>query len=318
MTQAAKALVLGATGGIGSEVARALRARGWEVTALHRDPSRAAASNPHLTWVQGDAMDRAAVVSAAAGASVIVHGVNPPGYRNWAGLVLPMIDNTISAASATGARILLPGTVYNYGPDAGTLVDEQAPQNPETRKGRIRVELERRLQEAAARGTPTLVVRAGDFFGPNTANSWLAQGMVPTAGPVRRVFNPARRGIGHAWAYLPDLAETMAQLLDRRDQLAPFERFHFAGTWLADNHAFADAIRKAAGAPRAPIYPFPWPLIHAAALVNETAREMREMIYLWRRPLRLDDTKLRAFLGDVPATPLDEALRTTLSGLGRI
>ena len=42
------------------------------------------------------------------------------------------------------------------------------------------------------------------------------------------------------------------------------------------------------------------------------------MIYLWRRPLRLDDTKLRAFLGDVPATPLDEALRTTLSGLGRI
>ena len=145
MTQAAKALVLGATGGIGSEVARALRARGWEVTALHLDPSRAAASNPHLTWVQGDAMDRAAVVSAAAGASVIVHGVNPPGYRNWAGLVLPMIDNTISAASATGARILLPGTVYNYGPDAGTLVDEQAPQNPETRKGRIRVELERRL-----------------------------------------------------------------------------------------------------------------------------------------------------------------------------
>ena len=50
--------------------------------------------------------------------SVIVHAVNPPGYRNWCKLVLPMLDNTISAARLTGARIVLPGTVYNFGPDA--------------------------------------------------------------------------------------------------------------------------------------------------------------------------------------------------------
>ena len=50
---------------------------------------------------------------------------------------------------------------------------------------------------------------------------------------------------------------------------------------------------------------------------NETAREMREMIYLWRRSLRLVDGKLRRFLGDVPTTPLGDALRTTLQGLGR-
>ncbi|MGR6330359.1 NAD-dependent epimerase/dehydratase family protein [Sphingomonas sp. XXL09] len=312
-----KALVIGATGGIGGEVAHVLLQRGWEVRALHRDPARAASSNPALHWLEGDAMDRSAVVKAAEGMKVIVHGVNPPGYRNWAGLVLPMLDNTIVAAAANGARVLLPGTVYNYGPDAGELVDESAPQNPLTRKGLIRVEMERRLHAAAGRGATSLVVRAGDFYGPRSGNSWLAQGMVPTAGPVKRVFNPARAGVGHAWAYLPDLAETMVRLLERREELAAFDTFHFGGTWVDDNRRFADAIRTAAGRPKALIYPFPWLAVHALAPFNETAREMREMTYLWRRPLRLLDSKARRFLGELPATPLDEALRNSLHGLGR-
>jgi nucleoside-diphosphate-sugar epimerase len=318
MAQSAnKALVIGATGGIGSEVARVSLARGWEVRALHRDPERAGSSNSGLRWVKGDAMDPASVARAAEGMPVIIHAVNPPGYRNWAGLVLPMLDNSIAAAMVNGARVLLPGTVYNYGPDAGEAVDERAPQDPVTRKGRIRAEMERRLVQAAGSGARALVVRAGDFYGPRSGNSWLAQGMVPTPGPVQRVFNPARAGVGHAWAYLPDLAETMVRLLERRDELANFDSFQFDGTWTEDNRTFAEAIRHAAGKPRAPIYPFPWPLVHAIAPFNETAREMREMIYLWRRPLRLKDGKLRRFLGQVPATPLDEALRTTLQGLGR-
>ena len=319
MTNAAnKALLIGATGGIGGEVARALLVRGWEVRALHRDPARAASTNPSLHWVEGDAMDPASVDRAAEGMPVVVHAVNPPGYRNWAGLVLPMLDNTIAAATKNGAQVLLPGTVYNYGPDAGEAVDERALQNPVTRKGRIRVEMEQRLQEATARGAKALVVRAGDFYGSRSGNSWLAQAMVPTVGPVKRIFNPGRAGVGHAWAYLPDLAETMARLLERRDELAAFDSFQFGGTWVEDNRAFAEAIRRAAGRPDAPIYRFPWRVVHALAPFNETARKMREMVYLWQRPLRLFDCKLQRFLGEVPATSLGEALRATLEGLGRV
>jgi hypothetical protein len=60
-----------------------------------------------ISWVDGDAMNRADV---AAGCAVIVHAVNLPGYRRWAELVLPMLDNTIAAAAAQGATIVLPGT----------------------------------------------------------------------------------------------------------------------------------------------------------------------------------------------------------------
>jgi hypothetical protein len=76
---------------------------------------------------------------------LIVHAVNPPGYRNWGQWVLPMLESSISAACASGARILLPGTLYNYGPDAFPVLHEDSPQNPLTRKGKIRAEMERRL-----------------------------------------------------------------------------------------------------------------------------------------------------------------------------
>src|SRR5262245_16589429 len=163
------ALVIGATGGIGGEVTRALLAAGWQVRALHRAPegaSRRVSGLGRVEWVRGDAMSPEDVTRAARGVGVIVHAVNPPGYKNWHGLVLPMLDSSIAAAKENGARLVLPGTVYNYGPDAPAVVGENTPQNPVTRKGKIRVAMEQRLLAASREGLNVLIVRAGDFFGP--------------------------------------------------------------------------------------------------------------------------------------------------------
>ena len=107
MTNRRTALVLGATGGIGGEVALALLQRGWRVRGLDREPERAARRAPHLAaveWIAGDAMQPDDFMAAADGADVIVHGVNPPGNRNWRGLALPMLESSIAAAKAFGAR----------------------------------------------------------------------------------------------------------------------------------------------------------------------------------------------------------------------
>jgi hypothetical protein len=61
-------------------------------------------------------------------------------------------ENTISAAGASGARILLPGTIYNYGPDAFPVLHEDSPQHASTHKGKIRIALEEKLEAAAGRG----------------------------------------------------------------------------------------------------------------------------------------------------------------------
>ena len=317
---ASTALIIGATGGFGSEMAAALRNYGWQVRAMHRKPKAAArqlADMPFIDWIKGDAMNAADVKAAAVNADVIVHAVNPPGYRNWGGTVVPMIDNTIAAAKASGAGILFPGTVYNVGPDAFPLLAETSPQHPKTRKGALRVEMERRLRAASEEGVKVLILRAGDFFGGcHAGNNWFAQGLVKPGKPVRAVTYPGPHHVGHQWAYLPDMAETAARLLARADDLADFETFHFGGHWLEQGIEMADAIRAAARRPDVPVKRLPWFALTLLSPFVETFREMREMRYLWKKPVRLDNTKLVAFLGREPHTPLDIAVRQSLAALG--
>jgi nucleoside-diphosphate-sugar epimerase len=307
------ALVIGANGGIGKETCMALKRHGWQVRALVR--TLPADTDKGITWIKGDAMQLADVLAASEGAAVIVHAVNPPGYRGWEQVVLPMIDNTIEAAKANHARIVLPGTVYNYGPDAFPLLREDSPQHPLTRKGEIRVEMERRLAAATNAGVRTLVLRCGDFIGPHAGNNWLSQGLVKAGSPVKKLGYPGDYNVGHAWAYLPDVAQTIARLLEREDALADFETFHFGGYWL-DGHGMLDAVRRATRDPHIAAGRFAWWMTAALAPFMETLREVRKMRYLWKSPVQLDDRKLVTFLGEKPYTPIDDALRTTLTGIG--
>jgi nucleoside-diphosphate-sugar epimerase len=309
------ALVLGATGGIGGEVARRLAARGWHVRALQRNPDALLDRNTDFEWIRGDAMKREDVVRVAEGAELIVHAVNPPSYNNWAELVVPMIDNSIAAARASGARIVLPGTVYNFGPETFPVLHENSAQQPLTRKGKIRVELEQRLQAASAEGVRSLIVRAGDFFGSHVGNNWFAGALVKPGKKVRTLIHPGRRGIGHQWAYLPDVAETMVRLVELGDQLPAFAVYHMRGHWDADGTQMAAAIGRAVGHP-VTTRAFPWWLMPVLAPFSEMLRETREMRYLWQHPLRMDNTRLVQALGAEPHTSWDEAVGNTLRELG--
>jgi nucleoside-diphosphate-sugar epimerase len=312
------ALVIGATGGIGGEVARALIAHGWRVRGLHRTPEQArrhASWVGPVEWIAGDAMNEADVVAAAAGVDLIFHGANPPGYKNWRGLALPMLKNTIVAARVSGARIIMPGNVYNFGPDAGAVVNEVSPQHPQTRKGRVRVEMEQLLRDASREGVRSLVVRAGDFFGAHQPASWFKDAMVKPGRPLRSVVYPGDFQAGHAWAYLPDLAETIARLAEIETSRPNFECFHFGGHWFEHGVQIAEAIRSVAGNGDLPIRKFPWIVIYLGAPFVTFMREAIEMRYLWRVPLRLDNARLVSVIGPEPHTELRTALREMLEVL---
>jgi nucleoside-diphosphate-sugar epimerase len=164
-----------------------------------------------------------------------------------------------------------------------------------------------------------LIVRAGDFFGPDARNNWFSQGLIKPGLPVTKISYPGARGVGHQWAYVPDVARTIVGLLARRDSLEPFATFHMKGHWDHDGTQMTRAIQRVVARQTAvepAVVAFPWWLIVLAAPFVTTFREMLEMRYLWRIPLRMDNAHLEAVIGAEPHTPLDQAVETTLVGLG--
>ena len=225
------------------------------------------------------------------------------------------VNSTVPScrSAAGGARVVLPGTIYNYDPRAVSVIDAGTPQRPQSRKGTIRVAMERMLEEAAP-DVPALILRAGDFFGPGSRQSWFSQALVTPGKPVRRIVNPAVVA-GHSWAYLPDLAETFARLMDAGNRLNAFERLQFAGHVDESGTGMIDAVR-AGIARRAPVWTFPWWLMRLLAPFGGFPREVIEVEPFWRHPVRLDNRRLVALVGEEPRAPRDEAVARTLAALG--
>ncbi|MFT5744164.1 MAG: nucleoside-diphosphate-sugar epimerase [Paracoccaceae bacterium] len=277
-------LILGATGKIGSHAAQAFMNAGWTVRRYDR----------------GSDMTQAAM-----GADVIVNGLNPPAYHDWENTIPAITQQVVAAAKASGATVVIPGNVYNFGAEGGEL-NEDTPQAPVTRKGRVRVEME---QSFAASGVQTIVLRAGSFIDPMRNGDAMSMMM------LRDVRKPKLTAMGpsdvlHAYCYLPDWARAAVALAEMRAELTNFEDVPFPG------HAFSindfKAVLDDATGKTYRVSAFPWWVFTVLSPVWELAREMREMHYLWNMSHWIGAAKFDRLLPDFPATDARDAM---LAGL---
>jgi nucleoside-diphosphate-sugar epimerase len=309
------AVVIGARGGFGAATAYALAKRGWTVAGMAR---KAQALPPYDRMIEGDAMKAADVLAAAQGARLLIHAVNPP-YPDWPVKAEAMLANTIEAAKATGATILLPGNIYNFGPDAGENLRPESPQNPQTRKGAIRVRMEQMLRRAAAAGVTVIILRCGDFFGPGAQSSWFELGLfgINPKARAKAITYPGDPAIGHSWAFLPDAAEAAASLsvaafVGRLPQ--GFHDFGFTGHFVTGRDMILTINRALVGASQKtlPVKSFPWFGLSVISAFIPMLRELMEMRYLWKVAHRIDGAALEAVIGPVPHTALYEAVASAL------
>jgi nucleoside-diphosphate-sugar epimerase len=305
-------LVLGAAGRLGRVAAQAFRDRGWSVVSQVR-PGSAAAAVPQTQAVEAHALDEDTIVQAARGADAILHALNPP-YADWPQLVPQFAAVAISAARSSGATLLFPGNLYVYGAGLPALLDEQTPMHPTSRKGALRLAVEEHMRAAADSGMRTIILRAGDYFGGPGMGAWFDRVLVSNLGNGRVIY-PGPLNTMHEWTYLPDLAEALVRLAERRASLPPFASFGFPGHAVTGRE-FVAAIAKLTRTGRVRVSGMPWWLLRAVAPVVPTYREITEIAYLWREPHRIDGERLKETIGDIPHTPLDEAVAGALRALG--
>lgn len=277
-------LILGANGKIGSHSADAFWNAGWNVRRYTRGTD---------------------MTVAAKGADVIINGLNPPNYHNWAETIPAITNQVITAAKASGATVLIPGNIYNYGDQPGVL-DETTPHLAQTRKGRIRIEMEQAYRDA---GVKTIVLRAGNFIDPD-GNGDIMSMLIMRNIKKGVLTAPVEPDVLQAYAYVPDWARAALALAEKRYELAQFEDIPFPG------HAFATADLQRSVQQRTNrsirLTQFPWWLMTLLGPFWELAREMREMRYLFAMPHRIDGRKFRELLPDFSATDLDTVMAAGL------
>ena len=278
-------LILGKSGKIGKYAARAFQEAGWNVRAYDRSKND--------------------MTGAAAGADVIVNGLNPPAYHDWARQIPAITKQVIAAAKASGAMVIVPGNVYNFGETPGVW-SENTEQNAQTRKGKIRIDMEKSYRES---GVKTVILRAGNFIAPYGTDDVMALVHLNAIkkGRVTALGDPNAE---QAYCYLPDWARAAVQLAQMRDKLETFEDIPFPG------HSFSTAQLKAElehllDRPLK-LARFPWIVMTLAAPFWELAREMKEMRGLWNTSHRLDDRKFQRLLPGFRMTPLAQVLANTL------
>ena len=269
-------LILGPSGKIGTHAARAFDRAGWTVR----------------TYKRGTDMNGAAM-----GVDVIVNGLNPPHYHNWAKLIPEITAQVIAAAKASGATVVLPANVYNFGPVGGEW-SESTPQRPSTRKGKIRVAMEDAYK---ASGVRTIALRAGNFIDPDR-NGDIMSLFVMRSIAKSRLTAGGDPDVMQTYCYLPDWADAAVGLAEKRSELAMFEDVPFPG------HAFTtiqlrDVVQDALGRP-VRIVQFPWVVMTLLSPFWELARELSEMKYLYRLSHTLSGAKLARLLPDFRPTDI--------------
>jgi nucleoside-diphosphate-sugar epimerase len=298
--------VLGINGHIGHHAARAFVEAGFTVTGFGR-------ANRHpidgVAFLKGDAGSLADLRAAISGADIVVNALNLP-YDKWGkGRAEAQLALVISAMGDSGKTLMFPGNVYNYAA-SDRRMSPTTPQRPQTPRGAIRVRQEDMLAAASKAGKfQTIIVRAGDFYAPGNTGDWYDQAMMMEI-KKGKVYHMAAAGLGHAWAYLPDLGRAFAVLGEKRNEFGAFENFHFAGHYVTHG-ALMDAIVKASPVPLK-VAPLPWIILQAMGLANGVIREVVKMRYLWNNPMELVDPRLDAILGRGFGTPFEVAVAETV------
>ena len=114
-------LVVGATGGTGQQLVRQALERGYEVTALVRDPAKLPFAHPQLKIVQGDVLDYASISRAIAGQDAVVSAL---GHRRlWvpSSVQSEGTRNVLRAMKEHGVQRFVAETALGLGSSAGRM-----------------------------------------------------------------------------------------------------------------------------------------------------------------------------------------------------
>jgi nucleoside-diphosphate-sugar epimerase len=232
-----------------------------------------------------------------------------PPYHRWPEEFPPMLRRVIDATAAVGAKLVMVDNLYGYGPGAGIMTEATAEQATDT-KGEVRRRMTEMVLEAHRSGKLRVAIgRASDYFGPRADNSSITALSIEPVVDGKTLRWTGSLEAAHSVAYLPDIARAYVTLgtADRAD----------GEIWILPHHApvtgrqFLGFVNDALGEP-AKIGLLSVMMLRLAAPFHKISKEMLGILYQWTDPFIVDDSRFQAAFGPFDATPIEDAVRTTV------
>ena len=199
-----RVLITGASGTIGSAVADALLARGKEVVGLSRDPERARATNPTVTWHAWQPATERPPAEAFEDVNAVVNLIGeeinqrltPEAKERIRDSRVRATKNLVDglAAAGNGPKVLVSQSAVGYYGDCGEAIIDESAAAGEEWLSRLVVEWEEAARGAEAAGLRVAILRTAPVLDAET-------------GLLKELLLPFKLGVGGPLAggdwYLP-------------------------------------------------------------------------------------------------------------------
>jgi len=304
-------LVIGATGGIGRSVVKALIERGESVSVFIRNKEKAEkyfAEFPNIEIIEGNAYSSFDIEQACLEKQNVFYCCNIP-YPEWKHDAKKLLRISLHAAIKSKAKFIFPGNVYVYGHVKSNPVSENYPWNAHTRKGNIRIEMENLIKERTSeRHGKYCIVRFPDFYGPYVVNDF-----------SEKLYLNARKGKKLIWignpntiteyVFVEDAGKALveAALSNKSDN----QEYNFPSNSPCTNKEYLNTVIKVSGKNSSTHFLNSNILFFTLGLFNKTICELKEMLYLKREKLVLDGHKFKSTFGFLSETNLDSGVKKT-------
>lgn len=300
-------VVLGASGGIGNAVARALAERGHRVRAVNR---RGNADLPEAIDLVAADVTRAEDLRRALEEADVVYHCAQPEYPRWAEEFGPMTRAIVDATAEVEAKLVFADNLYMYGAVDGPMT-EDTPVRPNSKKGRVRAEMAEELLAAHGDGRLRVTIgRASDYFGPAATDSAIGERLFEAAIRGKKVPWLGSLDVPHTISYAQDVGRAIA-IIGERDE-ADGRVWHLPAAEPLTGRAFVELVAGALGRSLRPTATTAG-MVRFAGLFVPMVREIGDVLYQWTEPFVMDASAFGRAFGPFEVTALDQAVRATVA-----
>lgn len=229
-------------------------------------------------------------------------------YSDWGSFYPDLTRSMIAGLKHSNAKLVFADNMYSYGNLKGKLIHEGLSHFAKTKKGKIRADLIRELNQSGF-ANRIVIVKSSDFTGPGIVKGLFGVDFLHQVYGQKKVNLPGMVTLPHHFTFISDFAKAMV--------IVGMDREAFGQIWHVPNapavsqtewlRLFSQhtgiAIRYRT---------IPKMVIRVVGLFNSFVKELLELAYQFEFPYLIQSQKFIAKYGDI-STPLEEQVIQTIA-----